>query len=129
MNKSYNIEDEKDRSELLDLIATNEAKEAKAAEENPESYAIVKEVRRLLSDNKTVLVLNKKGEAFYFRYFFLENAADNKQVWSAIAQKNMQSVYFILRVTANNRFFYKDAEGNLKEVNEQTEEVENPALS
>lgn len=128
MLKSYNIEDEKERAELLEWIAKNEAKDAKAAEENPEEFAIVKEVRRLLSDNKTVLVLNKSGGAFFVRYFFLEYE-DSKEVWSVIGQKDVSSVYYVLKLKANIRFFYKDEEGNLKELNEQTEEVENPALS
>lgn len=117
-----NTDDGINREELLILITQNEEPFKKAAEDSPDQYEIVQAIRRIMAENKSVLALTAKGDKHFVKYFDSEYQG-NKRIWRIITQDFYPSCYYVLRIK-DCRFFYKDDNGELKDVWEPVEETE-----
>lgn len=102
------------RSLLLCLAEKAEKKERCIAEQAPEAYALVRELRRLIADGKTVIALvpGTEGEVKYC-YPIWEN--QERPCWYVEVTTNPNYCRFSYNVMSC-RFFYKDEKDRLKEI-------------
>lgn len=102
------------RSLLLCMAKREEEKERIIAEQTPGAFALVKEIRRVIAEGKTVIALvpGTEGEVNYC-YPYWRN--QEEPCWYVDVTTSPNFCRFNYNVL-ECRFFYKDAKDRLKEI-------------
>ena len=102
------------RSLLLCIAEKEEKKERCIAEQTPGEFAIVKEVRRLIAENKSVIAL-LPGTEGRVRYCYAVWENQEVPCWRVVLITIPNNLEFSYQVK-ECRFFYKDEKDRLKEI-------------